>query len=55
MMHRDEIARGAFFALVDYCETSKCGECIFRKEGIGCIFIHGSYPEVLVLPDNQLD
>lgn len=52
-MHKDEIAKGAFFALVNYCdENNKCEECIFFNDDTGCIFGSGYLPTTWELPDN---
>lgn len=53
MMYLDEIAKGAFYALINHCdESGKCEECIFFKKETGCIFGSGDLPTTWELPDN---
>lgn len=49
----DEIAKGAFLTLCEYCRrvSGKCEkDCIFYNDEVGCIFGSGDLPEMWELP-----
>ena len=56
MMPWDEIAKGAFLALIDYCqkENDGCEDCIFFTKETGCIFGNGELPHMWELPGNRI-
>ena len=56
MMPWDEIAKGAFLALIHYCEkeSDDCEDCIFFTEETGCIFGSGELPNMWELPNKHI-
>ena len=53
MMPWDEIAKGAFLVITNYCREGECEEgCIFFTKETGCIFGSGDLPMMWELPNN---